>query len=164
MNKYFFVTAFLLLLPVGSFHSQGTGAQGDLRTTDKELNLYRHAAKQQCPTLFVTNGSNVCECHTGLGPPVLSYTSNCVHCLPSPYGWFLYFFLACFPSTVFFLLVILLQIRANSSQLNFFLLACQFVALLPEYQRLSYLCKGYIEFLQFVELRVLLVRYTSILC
>ncbi len=69
------------------------------------------------------------KCQTGLGPPVLSYGYKCVQCLPSPYGWFLYIFLACFPTTVFSLLVFLFQVKANSPQLNILVFACQYLAL-----------------------------------
>ncbi len=70
------------------------------------------------------------KCQTGLGPPVLSYSLKCVQCLPSPYGWLLYIFLACFPTTVFSLLVFLFQVKANSPQLNFIVFACQYLALI----------------------------------
>ncbi len=69
------------------------------------------------------------KCETGLGPPVLSYSFKCVQCLPSPYGWLLYIFLACFPTTVFSLLVFLFQVKANSPQLNFVVFICQYLAL-----------------------------------
>ncbi len=70
------------------------------------------------------------KCQTGLGPPVLSYSFKCVQCLPSPYGWLLYIFLASFPTAVLSLLVFLFQVRVNSPQLNIVVLACQLLALL----------------------------------
>ncbi len=69
------------------------------------------------------------KCQTGLGPPVLSYSFKCVQCLPSPYGWLLYIFLAYFPTAVLSLLVFLFQVKVNSPQLNFMVFICQYLAL-----------------------------------
>ena len=67
------------------------------------------------------------HCKEGLGIPVFSYTLHYVQCMDSRYGWLLYFFLALFPTTVFFIIVIMLQIRVTSAQMNAFIFACQFI-------------------------------------
>ena len=67
------------------------------------------------------------HCKEGLGIPVFSYTLHCVQCMDSHYGWLLYSFLALFPTTVFFIIVIMLQIRVTSAQMNAFIFVCQFL-------------------------------------
>ena len=65
------------------------------------------------------------HCKEGLGIPVFSYTLQCVPCLESLSGWVLYIFLAVFPTTIFFLIVIIFQIRVTSAPMNAFIFACQ---------------------------------------
>ena len=67
------------------------------------------------------------HCREGLGIPVFSYTLHCLQCMDSRYGWLLYSLLALFPTTVFFIIVIMLQIRVTSAQMNAFIFACQFI-------------------------------------
>ena len=79
---------------------------------------------------FVCGGLNrtglLCShCEAGLGPAVFSYTLPCMKCLDSGYGWLLYMFLATFPNTVMFLVVIFCQIRITSAPMNAFIFACQ---------------------------------------
>ena len=58
------------------------------------------------------------HCKDGLGPAVMSYKLQCLECLESPYGWLLYVFLACFPTTLFFLFVVVFKVHATSPSLN----------------------------------------------
>ena len=51
------------------------------------------------------------HCKEGLGIAVLSYTLHCLPCLESLSGWLLYIFLTVFPTTIFFLIVIIFEIQ-----------------------------------------------------
>ena len=70
-------------------------------------------------------GTMCSHCKEGLGIPVFSYTLQCLPCLESLSGWVLYIFLALFPTTIFFLIVIIFQIRVTSAPMNAFIFACQ---------------------------------------
>ena len=79
---------------------------------------------------FMCSGMNrtgpLCShCQEGLGIPVFSYTLHCLPCLNSFGGWLLYIFLAVFPTTIFFLIVIIFQIRVTSAPMNAFIFFCQ---------------------------------------
>ena len=65
------------------------------------------------------------HCQEGLGIPVFSYTLGCLQCLKGLSGWLLYIFLAVFPTTIFFLIVIIFQIRVTSAPMNAFIFFCQ---------------------------------------
>ena len=65
------------------------------------------------------------NCKPGLGPAVFAYTLPCLKCLDSGYGWLLYMFLATFPTTVVFLVVIICQIRITAAPMNAVIFACQ---------------------------------------
>ena len=110
------------------------------------LNLcpYQHH-KPDVQGSYVTLPRNVCElnefmcgglnrtgllcshCKPGLGPAVFSYTLPCLKCLDSGYGWLLYMFLATFPTTVMFLVVIICQLRITTAPMNFFIFVSQVV-------------------------------------
>ena len=79
------------------------------------------------------------RCQEGLGPAVFSYKLECLSCLKNPYGWFLYLFLATFPTTVFFLLVVFFQIRINSASMNAFIFLCQALVSIVNFGPYSYL-------------------------
>ena len=99
--------------------------------------------KTDVQELYVSLPRNVCElnefmcggqnrtgllcsrCKPGLGPAVFSYTLPCLKCLDSGYGWLLYMFLATFPTTVMFLMVIICQIRITAAPMNFFIFVSQ---------------------------------------
>ena len=103
---------------------------------------YQHR-KPDVQELYVTLPRNVCDlnefmcggpnrtgllcshCKPGLGPAVFSYTLPCLKCLDSGYGWLLYMFLATFPTTVMFLMVIICQIRITAAPMNVFIFASQ---------------------------------------
>ena len=70
-------------------------------------------------------GSLCSHCKEGLGIAVFSYTLHCIACLGSFGGWLLYIFLAVFPTTIFFLIVIVFQIRVTSAPMNAFIFMCQ---------------------------------------
>ena len=65
------------------------------------------------------------DCEAGLGPAVFSYTRPCLKCLDSGYGWLLYMFLATFPTTAMFLVILFCHITA--APLNAFIFICQAV-------------------------------------
>ena len=102
-----------------------------------------HYHKPDVQELYVTLPQNVCDlnefmcdglnrtgllcsnCKPGLGPAVFSYTLPCLKCLDSGYGWLLYMFLATFPTTVMFLVVIICQIRITAAPMNAVIFTCQ---------------------------------------
>ena len=65
------------------------------------------------------------HCQPGLGPVVFSYTLQCMECLDSGYGWLLYIFLATFPTTLLFLILMFCQIRITAAPLNAFIFVTQ---------------------------------------
>ena len=66
------------------------------------------------------------QCKPGLGPAVLSYTHQCLECLDSKYGWLLYVFVATFPTTVLFFIIVFFQVRIlTSAPMNAFIFMCQ---------------------------------------
>ena len=79
------------------------------------------------------------HCKEGLGIPVFSYTFHCLPCLESLGGWLLYLFLAVFPTTIFFLIVIIFEIRVTSAPMNAFIFACQVIPVLISYEPYAYL-------------------------
>ena len=103
---------------------------------------YQHH-KPDVQGLYLTLPQNVCDlnefmcgglnrtgllcsnCKPGLGPAVFSYTLPCLKCLDSGYGWLLYMFLATFPTTVMFLVVIICQIRITAAPMNSFIFISQ---------------------------------------
>ena len=101
-------------------HSTSEMQQVELPKNVSKLNAF------MCGGLNRT-GQLCSHCKEGLGIPVFSYTLHCVQCMDSRYGWLLYSFLALFPTTVFFITVIMLQIRVTSAQMNAFIFVCQFI-------------------------------------
>ena len=107
------------------------------------INCPYHSHKPNFQGLYVTLPQNACDlnefmcgglnrtgllcshCRHELGPAVFSYTLPCLKCLDSGYGWLLYMFLATFPTTVLFLMVIICQIRIAAAPLNFFVFVSQ---------------------------------------
>ncbi len=69
------------------------------------------------------------KCKSGYGPAVLSYDHRCAKCSDGYFGWFLYLNIALIPTTVFFLVIVLCQVRTTSAPLNLFILVCQVAAL-----------------------------------
>ena len=67
------------------------------------------------------------DCKPGLGPAVFSYTLPCLKCLEGGYGWLLYMFLATFPTTVLFLVVILCQVHITAAPMNVLIFFCQVI-------------------------------------
>ena len=74
------------------------------------------------------------HCQEGLGIPVFSYMLHCIPCLGSFGGWLLYIFLALFPTTIFFLIVIVFQIRVTSAPMNAFIYVCQVLSYITNSQ------------------------------
>ncbi len=68
------------------------------------------------------------QCKPGLGPIVIPDTSQCGKCLPKHYGWILFLIVVSVPSTLFFVLLLLFQVRATSAPLNFYIFISHLVA------------------------------------
>ena len=83
-----------------------------------------HLNEFMCSALNRT-GILCSHCKEGLGIPVFSYTLHCLSCLESLSGWVLYLFLALFPTTIFFLVVIIFEIRVTSAPMNAFIFISQ---------------------------------------
>ena len=79
-------------------------------------------------------GTLCSHCKEGLGIPVFSYTLHCLPCLESLSGWLLYIFLAVFPTTIFFLILIIFKIRVTSAPMNAFIFACQVLSIVANAQ------------------------------
>ena len=79
-------------------------------------------------------GTLCSRCKEGLGIPVFTITLHCLPCLENFSGWLLYIFLAVFPTTIFFLIVIIFQIRVTSAPMNAFIFACQVLSTLANAQ------------------------------
>ena len=69
------------------------------------------------------------KCQPGLGLIVFSFSLQCMKCLDSGYGWLLYIFLATFPTTVLFLLILLFKIPITSGPLNAIIFVCQMLSI-----------------------------------
>ena len=69
------------------------------------------------------------HCMEGMGIPIFSYMLHCLPCLGSLSGWLLYIFLAVFPTTMFFLVVIIFQVRVTAAPMNAFIFSCQFISI-----------------------------------
>ena len=74
-------------------------------------------------------GTLCSHCKEGLGIPVFSYTLHCLPCLESLSGWVLYIFLAIFPTTIFFFILTIFEIRVTSAPMNAFILNCQVLSI-----------------------------------
>ena len=68
------------------------------------------------------------QCQKGLGTAIFSYSMQCLHCMSGGLGWILYMFLATFPTTILFLVVLIFQCRCiTSGPMNAFICACQVI-------------------------------------
>ena len=68
------------------------------------------------------------QCQDGLGIAIFSYTMQCLPCMSSGLGWTLYVFLAAFPTTILFLVVLIFQCRCiTSGPMNFYIFMCQLI-------------------------------------
>ena len=66
------------------------------------------------------------KCVPGYGPAVYAFSLICAECSSnSVVGWVLYLFLVLFPITVFYFIVIILNIRATAPPFTAFVLMCQ---------------------------------------
>ena len=54
------------------------------------------------------------KCKPGYGPAVYSFSLMCAECSDNGVGWALYLFLVLFPITVFYIIVIIFNIRATA--------------------------------------------------
>ena len=77
-------------------------------------------------------------CRDGLGVATLSPEAYCVECLNSLRGWALYIFLILFPPTLFFLVVVLFQIKITSAEMNFFVFISQLISILINQNPVSF--------------------------
>ena len=68
------------------------------------------------------------KCQEGLGTAIFSYSMQCLPCMSSGLGWTLYVFLATFPTTILFLVVLIFQCRCiTSGPMNSYIFVCQLV-------------------------------------
>ena len=65
------------------------------------------------------------QCKPGYGPAVYAFSLMCVECSDNGTGWVLYFFLVLFPITVFYLILIIFNVRATSPPFAAFVFLCQ---------------------------------------
>ena len=65
------------------------------------------------------------KCKPGYGPAVYSFSLVCAECSDNGVGWALYLFLVLFPITVFYIIVIIFNIRATAPPFTAFVLMCQ---------------------------------------
>ena len=66
------------------------------------------------------------QCQEGLGTAIFSYSMQCLPCMSSGLGWTLYVFLATFPTTILFLVVLIFQCRCiTSGPMNSYIFVCQ---------------------------------------
>ena len=99
--------------------------------TDNFYGVYQPPQNAATLNNFLCGGLNrtgvMCsQCQEGLGTAIFSYSMQCLPCMNSGLGWMLYVFLATFPTTILFLVVLILQCRyITSGPMNAFLLACQ---------------------------------------
>ena len=68
------------------------------------------------------------QCQEGLGTTIFSYSMQCLPCMSSGLGWTLYVFVATFPTTILFLVVLIFQCRCiTSGPMNAYIFVCQLV-------------------------------------
>ena len=68
------------------------------------------------------------QCEKGLGIAIFSYSMQCLPCMSSVLGWTLYVFLATFPTTILFLIVLIFQCRCiTSGPMNYYIFVCQLI-------------------------------------
>ena len=68
------------------------------------------------------------QCQEGLGTAIFSYSMQCLPCMSSGLGWTLYVFLATFPTTILFLIVLIFQCRCiTSGPMNYYIFVCQLI-------------------------------------
>ena len=65
------------------------------------------------------------HCRPGYGPAVYSFSLLCAKCSSNAKGWILYFLLVFLPITVFYFLIIVLNIRVTSPPFTAFVFMCQ---------------------------------------
>jgi len=58
------------------------------------------------------------RCKDGLGVATMTYRRTCLECIGPLKGWFLYFFLAFAPATIFFIVIVFCRIRTTSEKMN----------------------------------------------
>ena len=65
------------------------------------------------------------KCKPRYGPAVYSFSLMCAECSDNGVGWALYLFVVLFPITVFYVIVIIFNIRATAPPFTAFVLMCQ---------------------------------------
>ena len=71
------------------------------------------------------------ECYDGYGPAVYAFANECIKCYGNAFNrWALYFFVVLFPVTMFYIIVIVFNIRATSPPFTAYVLFCQSFAAL----------------------------------
>ena len=70
------------------------------------------------------------KCEGNLGTAMFSPLFQCIECSGNLSGWVLYTFLTLFPPTLFFIIVSLFQIRANSAAFTYFIFISQYISVI----------------------------------
>ena len=125
---------------------------------------------------FNRTGVMCSQCQEGLGNAIFSYSMQCLPCMSSGLGWTLYVFLATFPTTILFLVVLIFQCRCiTSGPMNAYIFVCQLivsslnnlpsVANLFIYKSIIFFCFEYLSYhIWYLEPGLLSVSYSSFLC
>ena len=81
---------------------------------------------------YVSRTGPLCgQCQDGSSPPVYSYYPQCVHCPEGTNNWPKYLAVSLFPTTLFFLVTVVLRLRATSPHLAGYIMFCQLMASPP---------------------------------
>ena len=78
------------------------------------------------------------QCVEGHSPPVYSYYPQCVNCTSGTNNWPKYLAVSLLPTTVFFLGILTLRLRATSPLLNGYILLCQIITAPPIQRLIAY--------------------------
>ena len=94
------------------------------------INFSSHLTEQTCGPLN-RKGLLCSECYEGYGPAVHAFSNMCIKCEGSAYGrWALYLFVALFPITVFYFIIIIFNVNAASPPFKAYILFCQTFAIM----------------------------------
>ena len=74
----------------------------------------------------------------GYSPPVYSYYPHCVNCTSGTNNWPKYLAVSLLPTTVFFLGILTLRLRATSPLLNGYIMLCQIITAPPIQRLIAY--------------------------
>ena len=95
------------------------------------INFTTSQLTEQTCGAFNRKGLLCSECYEGFGPVVYAFANECVKCHGSIFKrWALYLFVVLLPITIFYVIVIIFNIRATSPPFAVYVLVCQIFATL----------------------------------